>query len=109
MIDLKRIFVDLKRSLDCLKIIQQEGHYRKYRIGCVVKEALGLVDNYDVGSVILFYKSEYDSSLIIESAMTKEEIERQKQDNSGLRTIRTMVGVPKSHVQDLSYLFPTNV
>jgi hypothetical protein len=111
MVDLKRILLDLKRTLDCLNVIKQEGGHkdREYRIGVIAKEAAGEVGSYGAGTIVLFYTSTYNPSLIVESAMNKEEIEQQKKDNSGLRTTGTMVGVPKSYVRDLTDLFPIGI
>lgn len=91
---------DLKQTLDCIKTMKGYGVYSGHKIGVIRKRVSGMVLNYKPGTIVI-YREEDKKYVTIETAMTQEEIKREKSRGSLITTVGTMVGVPKGLVKKL--------
>jgi hypothetical protein len=103
-INLVNTLKDLKDVHHCLRVMDTELRRDKYKVGVVV-EPINSLMSYEVGRIVLYETSKDSKTIVVERAMTKKEIERQRSKKSLLRTTGTIVGVPKKYVLDISFLF----
>ena len=56
---------------------------------------------HKAGTIVLFKPDEDGKTVVVESPMTQEWIDREKARGSGLRTVGCIVNVPKSYVEEV--------
>ena len=96
---------DLKRTLDCLEVMREEGSLRDRKAGKINHRVDGLIP-YRVGQIVI-YRTEPKGTVTIESALTQEQIKEEREKGSYISTIGTMVGVPARYVDEVTgYSFP---
>ncbi len=105
--------------------MRENGTYRDHKIGRILQDVNGEVSvisgvpGYTLGQVILFreelepsdsqlclgeyrgMKQKLTGRVTIESPMCQSEIDSQRKNGSPLKTIGTMVGVPKSYIEEI--------
>ena len=87
--------------------------FRGEKIGIVVKDIPGLMSRKKGAIVIykeeyttdIFGKKKFDGTFTVESPLPREWIEGNRKKKNLLVTGCTMVGVPKSYVEDLDHKF----
>ena len=92
--------IDLKQTLDCIKVMKEYGTYRDQKVGRIREDANGMVSHYNTGQIIL-YTLESNKTATIESAMTQKAIQEQKDQKSLLTTVGTMIGVPIRYIEEI--------
>ena len=84
---------------DALRVKAELGH-KDLRIGVVVKDIPGMCSLHTKGKVVLF-KKESGGTICVETPMNDEWIEKTKARGSGIRTVGTMVNVPRDFVEEV--------
>lgn len=92
--------IDLRSSLECMEYMKSNNTYRGERIGIIRKEIKGMVENYSPGEVVLFLPEDH-GYVTLESAMSAEQIQEQREKGSLISTIKTMVGIPPSYIEEI--------
>ena len=115
--------INLSEAINCIEVMQREEAYKNHKIGIIKKAVDGVtslisgIHYHEAGAVVLFREEIFptDSQLAmgeymgriqkptgtvtIESPLPQKDIDKQKAQCSLLRTVGTIVGVPKSYVE----------
>ena len=115
--------LDLTIATNCIRIMRENRTYRDHKIGIVKSESYDAkvtsIPGYPIGKVVLFrdelnpsdsqlYIDEYremkqktTGRVTIEIPLSQEEIDNRKEKRSLITTMCTMVGVPKSCLEEI--------
>jgi len=104
--------VTIDDALDCINIMKAENslYCKDYKIGRLKKDLYGMVGKvsgfpgYTKGSIVLYRPGSVENEVTIEIPLSKDEITERKANNNFIRTIGTMVCVPKSYIGELNML-----
>lgn len=107
--------IDLTKATNCIRVMKEYGTYNDHKIG-IMKEDVptltSMVSGFREGlkGKLVLYREEYSSddgprrelgTVTVETPLSQEEIDKQKAKHSLITTMGTIVGVPKSYVEEV--------
>ncbi len=89
--------VDLR---DAIRVKSEQGH-KDLKIGIIVQDIPGMCSMHTKGKVVLFKEETGGKTICVETPMSAGQVAEAKARGSGIRTVGTMVNVPKTFVDEV--------
>jgi hypothetical protein len=112
--------IDLTTARNCIEAMKENGTYRSHKIGRVINPIGGMTSAvsgfpvYQEGEIVIFrkesspeeYREKHRDTLTVESPLSLEQINKNREEGSLITTIRTTVCVPEKYVEEIRISFP---